>query len=70
MTTRSPFDGRPRKAHTQQNCEAWFYQRRSGIDVYVRTIDTGPTVMCSISRRQILAYADALRTAPRQDGRK
>jgi len=48
--------GTPRKAKAQQNCEAWFYYDHRGIQVYVRTVPNGPTVVCEISKRQLKSY--------------
>ncbi len=58
----------PRKAKardtSEQNCEAWWYGERAGIDIYIRALPNGPTVACWITKRQLKAWLASLESAP------
>ena len=47
---------KPRKAKTQQNCEAWWYEMPNRIDIFIHIIPNGPTVVASIERRQLRGF--------------
>jgi len=56
MAQRFHLPGKPMKLGAQQNCEAWAYGNSGGVDIFVQLSETGPTVTCTLTKRQIVAY--------------
>ena len=56
MPRRFYLPGKPMPLTAQKNCKAWAYGHSGGVDVYIQTLETGPTVTCTLTKRQVAAY--------------
>ena len=48
----------PKQARTRRAMDAWWYEERGAIRIYIQPIYPGPTWSCSIKRSQLLKYIE------------